>query len=226
MKSIYISLIVLSFSLNLSAQFDITNQYKIGEICDSKYTEFGLGIWHDKEDGAYFLKYKDKFQGHNLLAFTSKKDCNTKDCNYQIALFIVKNNRMEHRYETELRCVDRPYFEIVEDHFILVSDKKAEWAKIEANPKAKNIEDNVNALVFVIAHEKLNALTDLNLSQLKISRNLIFAKHGYTFASHALDFHFREQSWYKPLPENQKDTVFTAKEVFLIKTIQCVEKTH
>lgn len=48
------------------------------------------------------------------------------------------------------------------------------------------------------------ALFWFSKAQLRVMRNEIYARHGYTFASADLKAHFAKMSWYKPLGDNSK----------------------
>lgn len=208
---VYLLGLFLSFSA--FSQSNDFSSYELGDVCNAKYSEFGLGIWHENEAAAYHLRYKEKLEGYTVLAFVSKRNCENSKCEYRLALFNVKDNTVHSRFETKLYSENEPSFETLHDCFILVKDMDSE-------------NELSRGRVFVIYHEKVRPLERINLSKLVLVRNLIFAKHGYTFESKALNFHFKQESWYKPLPDSERDTVFDKHEEYLLTYIQELEKLH
>lgn len=72
---------------------------------------------------------------------------------------------------------------------------------------------------------KDNDLELIPPSELRLMRNVIFARYGYIFKSEDLRKHFANQKWYKPLFQNV-DKYITSREKYNIKFIQKHEKTN
>ena len=71
-----------------------------------------------------------------------------------------------------------------------------------------------------------DALRKYSATQLKIMRNEIFARYGYTFKPQGqMDIHFRQQNWYRPQHSNVNNFL-TALEKANIKLIQAEEKSR
>ena len=68
-----ISLFVFFSILSIQgfSQWQFSN-YKIGDVANLKYREFGLGEWHDYQDDAYFLRALDTVNDYIYLAFSGK----------------------------------------------------------------------------------------------------------------------------------------------------------
>lgn len=79
----------------------------------------------------------------------------------------------------------------------------------------------------VICNTLLNTpyLMDIPREQLRLMRNEILARHGYTFKSKDLNDYFRAKSWYKPGTDNSKVhlSVIEQTNIELIKSEEAVE---
>ena len=72
--------------------------------------------------------------------------------------------------------------------------------------KKDKIDDNLTGQYPYTSMKLLlpQSLILFSKAQLRIMRNEIYARHGYTFASADLKAHFAKMSWYKPLNDNSK----------------------
>lgn len=90
----------------------------------------------------------------------------------------------------------------------------------------------------MIADSATRALTeddlkDLSEDQIRIARNEIFARHGYTFSSEDLKNYFSSKSWYTPNPDLNASTDdlygkmgLTETEISNIHFIEEYEEAH
>ena len=69
-----------------------------------------------------------------------------------------------------------------------------------------------------------NDLIGLTKDQLKIARNEIFARHGYSFKSEYLKEHFAKYDWYKPTTKNVQLSKLETDNVKFIKSYETDEK--
>lgn len=69
------------------------------------------------------------------------------------------------------------------------------------NVFSQSLEDCSECSIRVIDGDKLNGLTK---TELRLLKNEIYARRGYTFSSKDLKDHFSRFSWYKPLGDNSK----------------------
>lgn len=92
-------------------------------------------------------------------------------------------------------------------------------------PKFENPMDNIKYGYFLFKERTINKnwLNFLNLSQLRLLRNTIYAYRGYSFRSDLLKQYFNDTDWY--IPDNKfSESLFTENEKNNIKTIMDLEK--
>lgn len=83
-----------------------------------------------------------------------------------------------------------------------------------------------STLVLVILLTSLFDITSQEvLSEMRIFRNEIFARHGRTFSSSDLKEYFENQKWYKP-SQNFKISTLSQKEILAANTIKNIENNY
>jgi len=66
----------------------------------------------------------------------------------------------------------------------------------------------------------MNELEELNLKQLRIARNEIYARHGYIFEDDELNEYFKNKNWYVPVGNN---VILNEVELYNIEIVKQVE---
>ncbi|WP_409574776.1 YARHG domain-containing protein [Sphingopyxis sp. PET50] len=63
-------------------------------------------------------------------------------------------------------------------------------------------------------------LASYGASELRIARNEIFARHGFRFSDPALQAHFSQFGWYKPVTDNVQLSPIEKANVALLKSAE------
>ncbi len=119
----------------------------------------------------------------------------------------------KNRYSTELNCEDPATLTDIEYDVLMIDLER--YKTIIRN-------GNIAALEDAIEHRYINdmQLGVLNKTELKILRNMVYAKKGYIFQDENLIKYFKNFSWYEP---KTKEVSFSASEDRLLERIRFFE---
>ncbi len=199
------------------------DQIKAGEIVDKKYAGFGLGEWEEGDDDAYYVRFYSPFGDGHIVVFYNTLDCTPIICKDLLELFLINQDTITYRLSTELLRELNPEFEILHNTFLQCIEVRHEWYE-DGNGMTYNEADNyVGGLRFILKDNKLIPLENLSKSDLRIYRNLIFAKYGYRFKSENLNDYFSSKDWYVPIPGLDINKVLTEKDIEMINFIRELE---
>lgn len=98
---------------------------------------------------------------------------------------------------------------------VLLEDTLSEDNFSEDSLLEKNVQRIPGQDEFLLSHEVLQEddLSGKTQSELRIMRNSIFARHGYSFRSKDLSEHFAAQPWYEKSEKNQEQILKELNEV-------------
>jgi hypothetical protein len=200
------------------------DQFRIGDIVDEKYAAFGLGTYREGQEHAYHVKFIGDVAGLKLICFYKDEGANPIMNPEEIELFLLKHGNIIDRRHERFGREKSPEFEILHDIFIQYIELKHKWFSNEADNQTYNPdEDHIDGLRFVVKEGKMVPLASLSKSELRIYRNLIFAKYGYIFKSEDLNAYFRATNWYKPNRDINVEQVVTEKDKELVNTMLKLE---
>ena len=84
-------------------------------------------------------------------------------------------------------------------------------------------KDFKGGIRLVILNSRLYSINELSKPDLRICKNLIFAKYGYVFKSEDLNHYFLETEWYRPKPDIDINHELTETDKELIDYIIKIE---
>lgn len=158
----------------------------------------------EKTDSAAYIEFVIKIILSNYL---NSSEIKTEDC------YLYINNK-QYRINLDGLFFDTKdtavllYDEIYRDHYFLEkhgNDGELYTSKVYAG-KVSDYDNQKDKLIerfsgmFRINQNELPDYLSVPKDQLRLFRNLIFARNGYTFKSKDLQDYFNSCSWYKPNP--------------------------
>jgi len=157
-----------------------------------------------------------------VLFISEPFGCTPIICQIKVHLVLFRNGTTLVNYEFpfDYELVD---FSFSHDLFFLAqatnytyeSDENDVMSRTEATP-------TIIREYTVILNDKISALQDLSKEDLRLCRNLIFARYGYRFKDENLNSYFSAYDWYRPSYDNVDDRL-TDNDKQLIKTIRELE---
>ncbi len=228
----YFLTILISFSiLNFISgqpltQRIITENFKVGDVVDEKYSAFGLGEWEKDDQLAYYVKHIEAINEFKLICFVRNIPCNPILCPEELEFFLLKDNFIQDRKSLLFNREDSPNIEILHNTFIQYTELQHNWFENDNGVMDYDkSEDFVASIRLVIKEGKLLLINELPKSDLRIYRNLIFAKYGYVFKSVDLNNLFTLTRWYNPKPDININELLNKNDKDLISYIQKLEPT-
>lgn len=215
-RFLFLSLPFLIGCLSCYAQ-GLSSRYKVGDVCNIKYKEFGLGEWHDYQSDAFFLSYHESFGNNDVLIFTSEKECESRLCDYRISIHSTSGYYMLNRLDTSFKASVRPVFYTVFNHYI-VAYEDHQTTRGEA-PEHKAPEEDMSGLHYVIEEGVIRPLHTMTKSRLRHLRHEILSEKGHQYhASEITEYFLHRHKWRHVNPE-EIHKVFNEAELFLLKGI-------
>lgn len=169
----------------------------------------------NKYDGKFtFIISKDKLIGK----WTAYNDLDIKHRKYTLSKKTFKYNpniKLEHSKS----YVDWTKYNETVEQIEMEENEFEEWVSKEFSSATNKIYE-INASSILLRDEDVN---NLKKGDLKIIRNTIYARHGYSFKNRPLRVFFDAQNWYIPVHSNIKNE-FTDIEKHNIKLLLKYEK--
>ncbi|MFN8258072.1 MAG: YARHG domain-containing protein [Bacteroidales bacterium] len=207
----------------LSAQNISVNQFKVGDKIDERFTAFKLADYQNAEP-KFEIKFIDKLTDINIICFYRDLGATAIMNMEEIHIYLVKNNKIIFERGESFGRENNPIFEAFYDVFFQYIELKHEWKESDEGSmgydKAKDFTDGLR---FVLSNDKLIPLSELSKTELRIYRNLIFARYGYVFKSKDLNDYFMATYWYKPNPNVKINEIMTARDKELSNYILQIE---
>lgn len=214
--SLYLLCLHVQISFGQSWQF---SNYKIGDVANLKYREFGLGEWHDYQEDAYFLRAIDTVNGYLYLAFTSKKDCNEEYCNRKISLHLIKNNYMVGRFDTVWKSLETPKFHTVFKMFTVSFEVDNPWLDESDLEELEVPEEKWRGLQFIVDDNRLIPLETLSKSKLRHLRHKILMQKGHKHHASEITEYFLHRHHRRKVDSNAIHQDYTEPELYLLKSL-------
>ncbi|MFN8257388.1 MAG: YARHG domain-containing protein [Bacteroidales bacterium] len=179
----------------------VTMDIKQGEVCSSKYKEFGLGEWKPEEHGAYIVNLIYSINNYRVVSFIRNNGATVTCYDEDHAVFLLMNDSILDK-ENVNYCRNNPVeFNILHNTFICFLEKAHNWYESDVGAMSyKKNEDYPGGFCFVVIEDRLISLESLSKEDLRIYRNHLFARHGHMFKSEELNSYFKSTDWYTPIP--------------------------
>ncbi len=213
-----ISLIALT-STAIHAQSWQFSNYKIGDVANLKYREFGLGEWHDYQEDAYFLRALDTLSGNIYVAFSGKKDCQEEYCNRKISIQTVKDNYMLARFDTVWKSLDIPKFHTVFGMFIVAYEVENPWLEESELEDIVVPEEKWRGIQFTIEQDRILPLERLSKSKLRNLRHQVLLKKGHKYHASEITEYFLHRHHRRKIDSNAIHNDYTEPELYLLKIL-------
>lgn len=126
--------------------------------------------------------------------------------------------------------IERKYYNYMTDE--LLDTENFNCQEVFYNTSRKILSETIvyqlNEIIYCDKDEEKEELTkkmlpNLHKPELRVARNLIFARHGYIFKSQDLKDLFSTFNWYEPQVEDSTSIVLTPEEKFFVEQIQACE---
>jgi uncharacterized protein (TIGR02145 family) len=178
------------------------SEFKVGDIVDAKYKVFGIGEYEKDDLLAFHVKNIFKIKNYDIIIFVRNIPCTTTICPEELEFFLLKDGKILNRRSESFEREGSPSCEILHETFIQYIELKHDWHENENGVMTYDeSKDFKGGIRLVILNSRLYSITELSKSDLRICKNLIFAKYGYVFKSEDLNQYFLETEWYKPNPD-------------------------
>lgn len=214
---------LLSIIQYVDAQNISVNQFKVGDKVDERFAAFNLADYQNAEP-KFEVKFIDKLTDIDIICFYRDMGATAIMNMEEIHIYLVKNNKIIFKRGESFGRETSPKFEAFYDVFFQYIELKHEWKESDEGSmgfdKAKDFTDGLR---FVLKNDKLIPLSELSKAELRIYRNLIFARYGYVFKSKDLNDYFKATSWYKPNPNVKINEIITARDKELSNYILQIE---
>lgn len=185
---------------NVKAQKISVNQIIVGDIVDERYVDFDIGVYDKSDLSAYYVKHVGQLDGYELVSFVKSIPCTPTYCAETLKFFLLRNGIIVDSRTESFQREDSPVIRILHDTFIQYLEPKHHWFENELGlMDYDESKDYFDGLRLVVKNDELLLLKELPASELRIYRNLIFAKYGYVFKSEDLNRIFQETEWYTPI---------------------------
>ncbi len=222
------SLLLLSFialmNSQLCAQKISIDGFKIGDVVDEKYAQFEIGQYEKDEIGAYYVKLIEDLDDYLLIAFMTSLPCSPVVCPEEFQFFLLKDGIIVNKLEASHGREDSPTWQVLHHTFIQYLEVSHDWFENENGIMDYDVaNDSYEGIRLVLLDGELKQLKDLSKTELRIIRNLVFAKYGYVFKSQDLNDRFNNTNWYKPEPNVDINSKLTPKDMELIEHIKKLE---
>ncbi len=169
-----------------------------------EFVVFGLGKWDPNDTKSkYNLAFTGEISGFDLICLSKRQGCTDIMCGDEMEFFLIKDGSIIHRTSAMFNTEGSPTNSILHDTFVQYLETKHVWTSDEGEAMTFDKKDDfIGGMRFVLKDGKLIQLNELSKTDLRIFRNLIFAKYGYKFKSDDLKAHFSTMSWYRPEHDN------------------------
>jgi len=205
-------LLIFCFTEMTYGQNISMNLYKVGDNVDEKYSAFNL-VDYQNEQPPFEVKFIGALGELKTICFFRDMGASATMNQEEIHLYLIKNNKIFDQRQEMFGREDHPKFDVFYDIFIQYVEQKHKWVENDAGAMGYDkTDDFTDGLRFVLKDDKLVPLSELSSEDLRIYRNLIFAKYGYVFKSIDLSEYFNNTSWYKPNPKVKINEVMTMRD--------------
>lgn len=195
------------------------SNYKIGDVANLKYREFGLGEWHDYQPDAYFLRAMDTVNGYIFLAFSGKKDCYENSCDRKISIQIIKNNFMSGRLDTVWKSLEPPKFYSVFGKFIVSYEVDNPWLKESELAEMEVPEEKWRGIQFLVDRDRLIPLEKMSKSKLRHLRHEVLLLKGHKHHASEITEYFLHRHHRRKVDSNAIHHDYTEAELYLLKCL-------
>jgi len=177
------------------------SEFRVGDIVDAKYRIFGIGEYEKDDMLAFHVKHIFKMQDYDVIIFVRNIPCTETICMEEFEFFLLKDDTILDRRSESNGREGSPSCEILHDAFIQYIELKHDWYEDENGKMNYYDEPYMDGIRLVILRSRLYSIKELSKTDLRICRNLIFARYGYVFKSEDLNQYFRGKEWYRPDPD-------------------------
>lgn len=213
--------IILSFGIAKSQVLDLET-IQVGDQVDARFAHFELPDNYVNDQDLplkvlHISEIEDLF-----LVVISRTHCAAMVCPQELFMYLIEDGKIIHRHDDHIPLFGNPSFDLLHEKFIVYTELRPIWSKEE--PKGEPIAEELHGIRLVIHKGKILPFTELNKNELRICRNWIFARYGYSFSSDDLREYFQSQNWYQPEAQQDYDALLTEKDRELINYIKELEK--
>ena len=161
---------------------------------------------YDSGAGFYSIMTTQKINDYFLLMIKSGNfDCTAINCQTEFNFLLVNNvSNMVSNYAEGGSYETDPDFVIIHNAFISIKWLINDYEENDAGAMEGTGKSEIFIHYITIIDQKLYELSSLTKKQLRIQRNLIFARYGYKFKSKDLSEYFSKFDWYNPLYNDVK----------------------
>jgi hypothetical protein len=162
-----------------------------GTLIDNKFvvTEPGDNVY----DGTFTFSIQDDTLVGTWKAF---KNIDISKRKYKLTRKLFEYNPSQMLDNNDGEEFFEPFIDWEKKQEIVINEHDGEAYKMISFAQASNLIFKINASSTVLAKKDVD---NLSKSDLKLIRNTIYARHGYTFKNRPLRVFFDSQEWYIPL---------------------------
>ncbi|MEQ8810809.1 MAG: YARHG domain-containing protein [Imperialibacter sp.] len=173
-----------------------------GNIRD--FRVFNIGKWDSKDPLLnYSLTYSGLLSDLDLFCFSRRQGCSPITCSDQLDFILMKDDSVIDHFTSSSETESSPKVQVLHDTFVQFIETKHVWNETEDGVMDFDEKDNyTDGIRLALMDRQLIDLGKIEKNQVRLFRNLIFAKYGYKFKSDDLKAYFSKMSWYQPKHEN------------------------
>ncbi|MEQ9374698.1 MAG: YARHG domain-containing protein [Imperialibacter sp.] len=168
---------------------------------------FNIGNWDSKNPLLnYSLIYSGLLSDLDLFCFSRRQGCSPITCSDQLDFILMKDDSVVDHFTSTSETESSPKVQVLHDTFVQFIETKHVWNETEDGVMDFDEKDNyTDGIRLALMDRQLIDLGKIEKRQVRLFRNLIFAKYGYKFKSDDLKAYFSKISWYQPKHENVDD---------------------
>lgn len=197
---------------SLNALIELMN--KQGQVFPSEYCEL-LGIVPCLELTSC-MEVKNIGNVQYFLALTASTGATATNSQAQIILLAFNADRVLHLNSFDINYQRDPVYAFLHNTFFLVETEMKEYEENDAGAMSDTGKPPwIERECRVIFNGKISPLSEYSNAELKLLRNLIFARYGYQFKSDSLKNFFSKYDWYKPISNDVNDQLTDTDKVLI-----------
>ncbi len=214
-KKCVIYIVIFVSALQASAQK--ATSYKVGDVANLKYKEFGLGEWHDYQQDAFYVRGLDTIEGNTFLAFSGLNKCFDTFCEYKVSLQITNGQYFIDRIDTIWTSLNVPNFQKVFDLFIVAYEVENVWFDVEKSQNSYHSVEKWRGIQYVIENDKIVPLEKLSKSKLRHYRHEVLLKKGHKHHASEITEYFLHRHQRRKIDETAIHMDFSEAELYILK---------
>ncbi len=206
------------------SSFNILFSHEKYEITEEFYKVLDLEPINKEQYGYYTCVTTKKCGDLNVAVTFRMYNCASSHCYGRFDFFLFSESKIVSQLFYNTNFQETPIVNFFHETFFLVTKIEDVFVLDEnENPMPTGKKEDKSD-VFVVHENKIYALNELSKENLRIYRNLIFAKYGYKFKSKDLQDYFLKFTWYKPKYDNA-DQFVNENDKEILSIIQRYEKS-